>query len=121
MAANRKLYDSCQLSQTLKQSVDPTDKHILFIDKFENKLNSEHCKKNNDADIKNTFDDIGKRTEIENDLYDLNKGTNCIDDKHKPCSNSNEKKCNIGVLANPYICERDITPTNMVALKNCGF
>ena len=121
MSANRKLYDTCQLSNKIKQSVEPTDKYNLLIDKFENELNSDHCKKNLNAEIKNTYSDIGKRTDIENDLYVLNKFTNCIDDKFKGCSNSESKKCNIGIVANPYICERDITPTNMFPVKNCGF
>ena len=121
MSANRKLYDTCQLSNTIKQSVDVTDKHNLIIDKYENELNSESCNKNKDVTIKNTYADIGKRTDIENDLLDLKKGTNCIDDKFKSCSGSNSKKCNIGILANPFICERDITPTNMHPLKSPGF
>ena len=34
---------------------------------------------------------------------------------------SDEPRCNPGVPAIPYICERDIVPTNMKMPTNCGF
>ena len=116
---NRKLYDNCQFNLQLKESVSPGE-YKLFSGAHENELNSEYCQKNTNATISNVWGSIGERTDLESDLLILTKGTNCVDDKHKPCS-KNEKKCNPGVPANPLICERDIVPTNMKMPNKPGF
>jgi hypothetical protein len=122
MSSNRKLYDNCQIQNKIKESITPTDLYTLDIKAHENELNSEYCNKNSKVDIKNTFSDTSKRIDIENGLLLIDKKfTNCIHDKHASCDTSEKKKCNIGIIANPYICERDITPTNMVPIKNAGF
>jgi hypothetical protein len=117
---NRKLYDNCQGQLKLKESVTPAE-YSLYVGAYENELNSEYCQKNTNSTITNKWDSIGKRTEVENELLYLVKGSNCVHDKHKPCDNSNESRCNPGVPANPRVCERDIVPTNMKMPKSCGF
>jgi hypothetical protein len=117
---NRKLYDNCQFNLQLKESVSPGE-YRLFSGAHENELNNEFCSKNTNATISNLWSSIGDRTDVESDLNVIKRGTNCVDDKHKPCDNSKEKRCNPGVPANPRICERDIVPTNMKMPKKCGF
>ena len=117
---NRKLYDNCQGQLKLKESVTPAE-YSLYAGAHENELNSEYCQKNTNATISNKWDSIGKRTDVENELLYLVKGSNCVHDKHKPCDTSNETRCNPGVPSNPLVCERDIVPTNMKMPKSCGF
>ena len=117
---NRKMYDNCQINLQLKESVSPGE-YKLFAGAHENELNSEYCQKNTNATISNVWSSIGERTDLESDLLVLTQGTNCVDDKHKSCTNSTEKKCNPGVPANPRICERDIVPTNMKMPNKPGF
>ena len=117
---NRKLYDNCQSQLKLKESVTPSE-YMLYSGAYENELSSEYCTKNTNATISNTHDSIGNRIDIDSELKYLVKGSNCNHDKHKPCDNSQEKRCNPGVPSNPKICERDIVPTNMKMPKVCGF
>ena len=117
---NRKMYDNCHFNIQLKESVSPGE-YRLFSGAHENELNSEYCSKNTNATISNDWKSIGTRTELESNLKVLKRGTNCIDDKHKPCNDVAEPRCNPGIPANPLICERDIAPTNMKMPKNCGF
>ena len=117
---NRKLYDNCQSQLKVKESVSPGE-YSLYSGAHENQLNSDFCSKNSNATISNTWESIGVRTDVESDLLILAKGTNCVQDKHKPCDNSNEPRCNPGVASNPYVCERLIVPTNMVMPKSAGF
>lgn len=117
---NRKLYDNCQFNLQLKESVSPGE-YKLFSGAHENDLNNEYCSKNSNSTISNVWESIGKRTDLESDLLVLKKGTNCVDDKHAPCADAKDEKCNPGVPANPRICERDIVPTNMKMPKECGF
>ena len=117
---NRKLYDGCQYELKLKESVTPAENR-LYVGAYENELNSELCSKNENATISNTWKTIGKRTDIESELFYLVKGSNCVHDKHKPCENSTENRCNPGVPANPRVCERDICPSNMKMPNQCGF
>ena len=117
---NRKLYDNCQFNLQLKESVSPGE-YKLFSGAHENDLNNEYCSKNSNSTISNVWESIGKRTDLESDLLVLKKGSNCVDDKHAPCSDAKDVKCNPGIPANPRICERDIVPTNMKMPKECGF
>ena len=117
---NRKMYDNCQINLQLKESVSPGE-YKLFAGAHENELNSEYCQKNTNATISNVWSSIGERTDLESDLLVLTRGTNCVDDKHKSCTGSKDKKCNPGVPANPRICERDIVPTNMKMPNKPGF
>jgi len=117
---NRKLYDNCQFNLQLKESVSPGE-YRLFSGAHENDLNSEYCSKTSEATITNVWGSIGKRTDLESDLLVMKRGTNCNDDKHKTCENSKEERCNVGISANPRVCERDIVPTNMKMPKKCGF
>ena len=117
---NRLLYDGCQYELKLKESVSPAENR-LYIGAHENDLNTELCSKNENATLPNTWKAIGKRTDIESDLLYLVKATKCNHDKHTACPNSKEKRCNVGIPANPYICDRDIVPTNMKMPKSAGF
>lgn len=117
---NRKLYDNCQFQLKLKESVSPCE-YKLYNGAHENELNSEYCTKNAKATIPNTWSAIGYRTDVETELLYLVRGSNCVDDKHKPCDKSNEPRCNPGIPAVPHICERDIVPTNMKMPKSAGF
>jgi hypothetical protein len=117
---NRKLYDNCQGQLKLKESVSPCE-YKLYSGVFENQLSSEYCDKNTNSTISNKWNTIGLRTDIESELLYLVKGSNCVHDKHTICDASTEKKCNPGIAANPFICERDIVPTNMKMPKSCGY
>lgn len=116
---NRKLYDNCQAELKLRESVSPGE-YKLYNGAYENELNSSYCQKNAKANISNKWESIGKRTEIESGLFDLVRGTNCVHDKHTPCDNNNDKRCNPGINSNPMICEREIVPTNMKMPKSSG-
>ena len=117
---NRKLYDNCQFQLKLRESVSPGE-YKLYAGAHENELNTEYCQKNGKATISNKWDAVGKRTEVESELLYLVRGSNCNHDKHKPCDLSKEPRCNPGVPAVPYVCDRDIVPTNMKMPKSCGF
>ena len=117
---NRKLYDNCQFNLQLKESVSPGE-YRLFAGAHENELNNEYCSKNTNATISNVWKSIGERTDVETDLKVMKRGTNCVDDKHKPCDRDLTQRCNPGIPAVPYICERDIVPTNMKMPKSTGF
>ena len=117
---NRKVYDKCQCSLQLKESVSPGE-YRLFSGAHENELNNKYCSDITNATIANNWKSIGQRTELESNLLIMKLGTNCVNDKHKPCDNSNDKYCNPGIPANPRICERNIVPTNMKMPNNCGF
>ena len=117
---NRKMYDNCHFNIQLKESVSPGE-YRLFSGAHENDLNSEYCSKNTNATISNDWKSIGKRTDLESNLWVIKRDTNCVDDKHKPCIKVDDERCNPGVPANPLICERDIVPTNMKMPKQCGF
>ena len=119
-SSNRKVYDQCQRNLQLKESVSPGE-YRLFSGAHENELNNKYCVNTTNATISNNWKSIGERTEIESNLLIMKLGTNCVNDKHKPCDKSEEKRCNPGVPANPRICERDIVPTNMKMPKKCGF
>lgn len=119
-SSNRRLYDNCQFNLQLKESVSPGE-YKLFSGAYENELNSEYCSKNAEATISNVWKSIGKRTDLESDLLAMKRLTSCVDDKHKPCENSTENRCNPGVPANPRVCERDICPSNMKMPNQCGF
>ena len=118
---DKKLYDDCQIKLKLGESTKPSI-YNLYPGAYENDLNNQYCKKNTNSTISNKWDSIGKRTDIESELIQISKrGTNCVSDKHKPCTNANDITCNPGVAANPYICNRDIVPTNMIKPISCGF
>lgn len=111
----------CETNQANGQRVAPGN-YRLQVFAHENKLASDYCQKNSDAAITNTFDSVGYRVEVENDLTDRDQLTYCDALKHQPCvKDSTDMRCNPGIPANPYICERDITPTNMKLPANRGF
>ena len=98
----------------------------MYAGAHENELNSEYCQKNTNATISNKWDSIGKRTEVGNELLYLVKGSNCVHDKHKPCDNSNESRCNPGIPSNPLVCESGIHSYDDIKLiidraKICNF
>lgn len=121
---NHLIYDGCATNWRLNQSITPgSDNYALYVGAHENDLNTKYCNENKDCSIPNTWSSIGKRTTIENNLLDIdNRATLCNDDKHKPCDkNSKEPMCNIGIQCTPYLCNRDIVPTNMKMPNSCGF
>ena len=117
-------YDGCATNWKLNQSIAPgSNNYALYVGVHENDLNSQYCDENKNCSIQNTWKTIGKRTEIESNLLDIdNRATLCNDDKHAPCEqNSQKPMCNIGIPCTPYVCDRDITPTNMTMPNSCGF
>ena len=117
----RNLYGKCETEQALKQNLGPGQYRLRKF-AHEVPLNSNMCNKNTNAVIPNTYDGIGYRTHIENDLTVRVRLTDCDADKHKPCTvGSTSISCNPGVPANPFVCERDIVPTNMKMPTNRGF
>ena len=117
-SSNRKMYDECATKLSLKKSVSPGN-YKLYPGVFENEKT---CTVNNNSNISSNMKSIGKRTDIESRLLDLVRNTNCIDDKHKPCTvNNKDKRCNIGIPSNPYLCDRVIVPNNLIMPTSAGF
>jgi len=118
---DRNLYGKCETKQALKQSLNP-GQYNMFLGKYETKLNTNRCNVNSNSTISNKFNSIGTRTDIESDLKVLVRLTDCDRDKHKPCPiSSTNMHCNPGVPATPYVCDRNIVPTNMKMPTSRGF
>ena len=117
-SSNRKMYDECATKIRVENSVSPGN-YMLYVGAHENKKS---CDNNKNATISNKMKAIGKRTDIESDLLVLVRSTDCNKDKHVPCSvDSKDKRCNVGVPANPYLCDRSIVPNNLKFPTSAGF
>lgn len=141
---SRFLYDQCTFDQNLKQTTNPC-RYQLLNDKFENvnmtikngpcqskaaqKLNCSKCDTNSKANIEARWSSIGLRTDIESDLWAINRATSrCVDNKYHPCGPGCdgkkkycEKKCPNHVVVNVKICERDIVPSQNKMPTSNGF
>ena len=138
---SRFLYDQCTFDQNLKSSTEPC-RYQLLVGKFENnnmtikngpckdnlkKLGCEPCNLNSNANIEAKWDTIGKRTDIESDLWIMNRpNTRCVDLKYHPCGPSCDKKsckkdCPNHIVVNTRVCDRHIVPTNNKMPTTTGF
>ena len=123
---DRILYGKCETKQALKRNLGP-GQYRLYLGAQETSLNQKccggvQCTYNNNATISNTWDSIGKRTDIESELRVLVRATGCNADQHQMCQpNSQRMACNPGIPATPHICNRAIVPTNMVMPTSRGF
>ena len=117
-SSNRRMYDECATKLRLTNSVSPGN-YMLYPGAFENEKS---CPINTKTTISSNMDSIGKRTDIESNLRVLVRSTDCISDKHKPCTiDSKDKRCNIGIASNPYLCDRAIVPNNLKKPTSAGF
>ena len=136
---SRFLYDQCTFDQNLISSTKP-GKYDLLVDKYENenmtiknspcknsKINCKPCNTNDKATIEAKWNSIGVRTDIESDLWAINRlNTRCANLKYFPCGpgcNTKycEKKCPNHVVVNTIICDRHIVPTNNKMPTSTGF
>jgi hypothetical protein len=139
---SRFLYDQCTIDQNLKSSTDPC-RYQLMLDKFENinmtikngpcqgdinkKMKCDPCNDNRIANIEAKWDTIGLRTEIESDLWAINRpNTRCVDLKYHPCGPGCNKQycsktCPNHVIVNTRLCDRNIVPTNNKMPVRTGF
>jgi len=123
---NKTLYDDCAFKQRTMTSTEPLH-YELFNGKFENGLT---CKKNSGAFVANTWKTIGSRTDVESELqFRTIPLTKCATEKYIACGftgNNGKKsnsytKCSNNIVVTPYLCDRDIVPTNMKMPKGKGF
>jgi hypothetical protein len=123
---NKTLYDDCAFKQRTMTSVEPLF-YELYNGKFENSLT---CKNNKGSQIPNTWGSIGLRTDVESELqYRTIPLTKCATEKYIACgyTKGNGKKsnaytgCTNNVVITPFLCDRDIVPTNMKMPKQKGF
>lgn len=138
---SRFLYDQCTFDQNLKMTTEPC-RYQHLVDKFENnnmaigkdpcmksncKFGCKSCDYNNNANIEARWDTIGLRTDIESDLWVLNRpNTRCIKYKFHKCNKEcSKEKCNKTcpnyIILNTLICDRSIVPTNNVMPTTTGF
>jgi hypothetical protein len=128
---SRSQYDQCYLNEYKKINDTQTD-YALFKDYNINpnmKANMNICvhnygyinncflcNNNKEATLDNNPENFKKITEIENNLKGINRPlTYCNDKKFQGCfdNNSNLDECTNNIVINPYLCDRDIIPTNM--------
>ena len=141
---SRFLYDQCTFDQNLKTSTEPC-RYQLLNDKFENnnmeigkdpciknnvQFGCKPCDYNNIANIDAKWKTIGLRTDIESELWVLNRpNSRCVEYKYSKC-NGNSKcnnnkcdnnKCKNYIILNTRICDRNIVPTNNKMPLTSGF
>lgn len=138
---SRFLYDQCTFDQNLKTSTAPC-RYDTFLGKYENdnmtisngpckgdlqKIGCKHCDVNNTANIEAKWTSIGLRTEIESDLWAINRpNTRCADLKFLPCGTGCTKpfcakKCPDYKVVTFRACERDIVPSQNKMPTTTGF
>lgn len=123
--------DKCQNELQLMESRGPGN-YALFVEAHEINLNSKinsvqkeiktNC--NNNFSVSNIWskENTGLKIDIENDLLDLDQASKCNANKHQMCGlEDKSQRCHPGFAANPYACERDLVPTNMVMPEGCGY
>ena len=138
----RLLYDNCHYDQDLHSSTAPF-RYQLLSDKYENnnvmidkgpcyknadKLNCKKCDFNKTANLEARWDSIGKRTDIESDLWIINRpNTRCANFKHLKCGKHCtidkpycHKSCPNPVVVNTRLCDRNIVPHNLSMPKESG-
>ena len=136
---SRFLYDQCTFDQNLISSTEPC-RYDLLVDKYENKnmtikkgpcqkskLGCKPCDSNKKANIEAKWKTIGLRTDIESDLWAINRpNTRCANLKYFPCGSGCstkycQKKCPNHIVVNLMICDRHIVPTNNKMPTSSGF
>lgn len=86
----------------------------------QNVNNCSICNANKDAGLLQSPDNFAKRTEIENNLFGIERPLSlCGTQKYTGCAikSSVASECDNVIAANPYLCERDIVPTNLYPVK----
>ena len=137
----RFLYDQCTFDQNLKTSTEPC-RYQLLGDKYENnnmgigkdvclkskcKFGCKSCNNNSMANIEANWNTIGLRTDIESELWVMNRpSTRCVKYKYHKCSpDCTQEKCNKTcpnyIILNTKICDRSIVPTNNTMPTTTGF
>jgi hypothetical protein len=123
---NRTLYDDCAFKQRTMTSVEPLF-YELYNGKFEHKVT---CRKNDGSKLANNWTTIGPRVDVESELqYRTIPLTKCATEKYIACgfTGNNAKKsnsytgCQNNVVITPFLCDRDVVPTNMKMPKSKGF
>jgi hypothetical protein len=132
----RPQYDECY-SKEYKKMNDPAYNYSIFLDYnvnpnmkanmniclYNNEKNNENkhvkchtCDLNKEATLDKTPENFKKITEIDNNLKGINYHlTYCNDKKFQGCFNNTEEN---NITVNPYLCNREITPTNMKKFDN---
>ena len=112
MSFNRLQYDDCAYATELKQSVSPLE-YQLYIGKYEN---SKPCACNESDKTCNV--DFTTRTDVENELYNLNRSsTLCPSKKFNPKANNFTN-----TYTPPTLCENiyHMTPSGLTKPTSNG-
>jgi len=78
------------------------------------------CNANKEADLFQSPEDFGKRTTIENNLFGIERPLSlCGTQKYTGCAIKSQvpNECDNIVAVNPFLCERDIVPTNLYPVQ----
>lgn len=114
MSSTRLSYDGCDTDSDIKKNLNQLNYH-LFTAKYNH---------HNTCSSKNLTCNLndGKRTEIENDLLQLdNKNSNCNKKKYQsPCNNPTECVISNNNFTPMRILDRDIVWTNIQKPSNNG-
>jgi hypothetical protein len=95
----------------LHNNVNPNMKVCLHNNDKQDKCYQ--CDLNNEATLDITPEYFKKITEIDGNLKGINRQlTYCYDKKFKGCFSESEE-CINNIMMNPYLCDREIVPTNM--------
>jgi len=138
---SRFIYDQCTFDQNLKMSTDPC-RYDLLIDKFEHnqmtikngpckgdlqKYGCKYCNVNEKATIEAKHESIGVRTDVESDLWCIDRpNTRCAELKYFPRGpGCNKTFCNKTdpklMVVNVRCCDRSIVPSQLQLPKTNGF
>ena len=113
MSSNRLKYDECAYKKEICQSVGPLE-YNLYNGKY---VNCTNCP--SDREGSNSID-FGKKVDIENEIFNLDRKTSrCPDKKYNKGSSTQEEKDN---HLNPLLCHgiHKITPSNIKKVTNNG-
>lgn len=110
----------------LNYNVSPNMKantNICIHNNLEDKVDCHTCDLNKEATIDKTPKHFKKLTEIDSNLKGINRHlTYCNNKKFKGCfSNQDSEECANNITINPYLCDRDVVPTNMKKFDNLLF
>lgn len=103
------LFKDYNINPNMKASMNVCVHNYGYIDKCF------LCNNNKEATLDNNPENFKKITEIENNLKGINKPLSYSNDnKFQGCfDNSNSEECQNNIIINPYLCDREIIPTNM--------
>jgi hypothetical protein len=140
---SRLIHDSCAISEKIKTSCTAGD-YSMFLDYHINPnfrkasdvpcINSvktvgcDACDKNKNATLELGPQTFGELTSIENNLRGIHRNlSKCSNQQFMSCElnpNSESRikgECDNVVILNPYLCERNIVPTNLKFPTSRGF